>query len=466
MLGLGEILGILFVPIVLIRKRPPVSAIAWSLTVIFIPYLGVLLFLFFGASKVKRRLRRKLFHRSRFLRAWTTSAPQKTWESPEPTWAGMDQYSLKLGAATATPGNQLHFYKDGVEAFKDKFAAIREAQHHIHLEYFILRNDRVGNELTHLLCKKAREGVEVRVLVDGVGSREATPLVRRLRAAGAKASFFLPTLLLAPRFTLSFRNHRKILICDGRAGFTGGLNIGDEYLGRLKRYPYWRDSHLRLTGPAVLALQRVFVEDWDFSSGELLVGDRYFPDPRLDGDARVQMVWSGPDQETNASRETFFAVITAARTRLWIMTPYLVPDTALLTALKCAAIRGVDVRIITQSRPPDHWVTYWAGRYFWDEFLACGIRFFEYTHGMMHAKVMLADGEWGSVGSANLDIRSMRLNFEMNCHIHSTPHVKKLEKQFQNDLAHCREVTTADFNRRSLGMQLCENVCRLFSPLL
>jgi len=360
----------------------------------------------------------------------------------------------------------MKFYKDGIEAFKDKFEAICQARHHVHLEYFILRNDRLGAEITDLLCKKSAEGVEVRVLLDAVGSRKAKSLVRRMREGGVKADFFLPAGIFSPRFTFGMRNHRKILVCDGKVGFMGGLNIGDEYIGRAVPHHSWRDTHLRLIGPGVLALQRVFVEDWDFSSGELLVGDQYFPSPLFNGDARVQMVWSGPDQEYNASHETYFAAITAARKRLWIMTPYFIPDNALLTGLRSAALKGVDVQILTQSYPPDHWITYWAGRYFWDEMLACGIKIYTYSHGMMHSKVMLVDGAWASVGSANLDIRSMRLNFEINCHIHTAQHVKELEEQFQRDVENSMEITLAQFNCRSMGVQVCENVCRLFSPLL
>ena len=463
---IGEWIGVLFVPVVLIRKKHPVSAWAWCLTVIFIPYLGVLLFLVFGASRVRRRLRRKLIHRSRFLRQWTGSRHDSVNAVSTPTWGGMDQYTIRVGAAPASDGNDIRLYSDGCRAFEEKFEAIRNARHHVHLEYFILRNDSTGRALIDLLLKKTAEGVQVRLLVDGVGSREARPFVKELRQAGAKAMSFLLPRLFSSRFTLGLRNHRKILVCDGKIGFMGGLNVGDEYMGKDPSFGYWRDTHVKVTGPAVLSLQRVFVEDWDFASGELLVGDDYFPEPLLNGDARLQIVWSGPDQENNATRETFFAAITAARKRLWIATPYLVPDGALLAALRSTALRKADVRILTQSYPPDHWITYWAGRYFWEELLSCGARIYEYQKGMMHAKVAIADSSWACVGSANLDIRSIRLNFEVNCHIHTPNVIAELESVFEEDLNHATEIKLHDFRRRPWRMQLAENVCRLFSPLL
>ncbi len=462
----GEILGLGLVPLVLVRKRNPVSAVAWCLAVLFIPYLGALFFLVFGASRVKRRLRRKLYHRSQFLRLWVAQRSRMEGGAAGDSWAGMSAYALRVGAAPDTTGNAVTLYEEGVRAFEDKFAAIRAAQRHVHASYFILRDDAAGAEFMDLLCAKASAGVEVRLLVDAVGSRGADHLLARLRAAGGRAALFMPSQLLSGRFTVGLRNHGKILVCDGRVGFVGGLNVGDEYLGRVPRFGRWRDTHLRVAGPAVLALQRVFVEDWDFASGELLTGDSYFPDPGMEGEAHVQVIWSGPDQEHNASRETFFAAITAARRRLWIATPYLVPDGALLAAIRSAALRGVDVRILTQSSPPDHWMTYWAGRYFWEELFSAGVRIHEYRRGMMHAKVMLADGAWACVGSANLDIRSIRLNFEINVHLHTPALVAELETVFERDLRAAREVSPGTFRHRSWRAQLAENVCRLFSPLL
>lgn len=460
----GYVLGFVFVPIVLMRKKNPVSAISWTLAVIFIPYLGVLSFLILGASYVKRRLRKKIFHRSRFLREWTMKSLAE--EISSATWADMNRYSSRVGGAPACNGNEIELYKDGKQAFKDKYAAIRAAKHHIHLEYFILRNDETGRTLIDILCKKAAQGVKVRLLLDGIGSLGTRSLIRKLQNAGGKTASFLPAQLFSPRFTMGLRNHRKILICDGTVAFIGGLNIGDEYLGKVRTFGYWRDTHMKIRGPAVLSLQRVFAEDWDFAAKELISGDTYFPSPWSEGKTQLQIVWSGPDQEENATREIFFAAFTSARKTLWVCTPYFVPDSALLTALIAAARRGVDVRILTQSYPSDHWLTYWAGRYYWENLLNVGARVFEYKKGMMHAKIVIADGAWACVGSSNLDIRSLRLNFEVNGNILSAEDVKKVEEMFLEDQKHSKEITLGVFNKRPVGEQLLENVCRLFSPLL
>lgn len=470
---LGYLLTLAFIPVVLIRKRQPSAALAWCLAIILLPYLGTFLFLLIGVPKVDRKLRKKQFHRSRFIRQWIDSTADQAHHPHPPEhpveshgWAGMDRLAAIVGAVKVSGKNDTTLYHEGTSAFRDKMDAIRDAKHHVHAEYYILRADHTGRAFVDLLCDKAAEGLEIRLLVDAIGSRSAKKLLKKLRRAGGKAELFLPMRPWRRRFVVNLRNHRKILICDGKVAFTGGLNIGDEYLGRSKRFGFWRDTQMRILGPAVLALQRVFVEDWDFSSGEFLSGAKYFPNPAATGEERLQIVWSGPDHDYNAVREVYFAAVTQAQDRLWITTPYFVPGEAFFSGLKSAALRGVDVRILTQSSPPDQWIAYFAARYYWRELLEYGVRIFQYTKGMIHAKVVLADGAWASVGSANMDIRSLNLNFEVNCLIHSKPLIEKLEAQFMADLDVAEEVLLDDLRKRPLRFQLAENVCRLLSPIL
>lgn len=460
----GYIFGFLFIPIILARKKHPVSAWAWCLAVSLIPYFGIFLYFIFGAFRIHRRLKPKLYHRSKFLRQWVPHQHQVAGKALEKTWEDMGVYAMKVGGSAITDGNETKLYFNGIDAFKDKFEAIQNAKHHIHLQYFIFRNDQTSRSLIALLCEKARAKVQVRLLVDAIGSRGCQPLIRELQKAGGHAHLFLPASF-SNRFMVGLRNHRKLLIVDGKIGFMGGLNVGDEYIGKGWR-SYWRDTHMRIMGAAVLALQRSFVEDWDFAAHELLTGDEYFPYPSFNGKIRLQVVGSGPDQEHNASHETYFAAVTASRKRLWLSTPYLVPDSALLAGLRSAALKGVDVRIVTQSYPPDHWITYWAGRYFWEDLLAHGVRIFEYEKGMMHSKLMIIDSAWASVGSANFDIRSMRLNFEVNCHVHSKELIEELEAMYEKDLKVSKEVSQTTFIHRPLKEKFFENFCRLFSPLL
>jgi cardiolipin synthase len=282
---------------------------------------------------------------------------------------------------------------------------------------------------------------------------------------GGKCSVFLPLNPLRRRVQVNMRNHRKIMVVDGQVAFSGGLNIGDEYLGKVPRYGFWRDTHLQVRGPAVAGLQRIFTEDWDFAAGEDLDGARYFPKVKPTGGHTVQVIHCGPDQEVNSIREVYFAAILRARRRLWIATPYYVPDAGLRDALCLAGYMGIDVRLLCQYRP-DKWVPLFAGRYYWDEALRAGVRIYQYTKGMMHAKVVMVDGEWASVGSANFDNRSLYLNFEANCLLYNRELVKELEDAFLNDLRDSIELQPTVYANRPLSGRVVENACRLLSPVL
>jgi cardiolipin synthase len=261
------------------------------------------------------------------------------------------------------------------------------------------------------------------------------------------------------------RNHRKILVVDGRIGFTGGLNIGDEYLGKVGRFGFWRDTHMRIEGPAVRELQRVFVEDWDFAAGETLQTSPYFPELAGEGVLPVQVIDSGPDREDKAIREIYFAAILQARRRVWIASPYFVPDAGLLDALCLAGFLGVDVRLLCQFSP-DKWIPFFAGRYYWNDVLKAGVKVYQYAKGMMHSKVVLVDGEWASVGSANLDNRSLYLNFELNCLIPAPSAVHELEQAFLQDLTDSIRLEREVFARRPFAGRVIDNACRLLSPVL
>jgi cardiolipin synthase len=374
--------------------------------------------------------------------------------------------ATRLGSYPPQAGNRVTLYHETQTAFADLCDAIRDARQHVHLEYFIIHPDETGRQVLDLLTEKAKAGVEVRLLFDAVGSRRLNRrAVAALLGAKGRCCSFLRVSLLRRRIQFNMRNHRKIAVIDGQVGFIGGANIGNEYLGKNPKFGYWRDAQLRLRGPAVAALQGIFVEDWDFASDENLRGGAYFPELPPAGDAVVQIVESGPDQDTNRIRELVFAAITMARERLWIASPYVVPDQGILDALRFAARLGVDVRILS-PRTPDHWLTYFAGRYYFANLMAEGVQLYEYTKGMMHSKIILVDSQWASVGSANLDNRSLHLNFEANCILHSRDLVAELEKAFQHDLRDAARLEPHAFRRRSFTGRLLENACRLLSPIL
>lgn len=462
------VLLLAFIPWILAIKRDSISALAWCLLVILVPLFGAVLFFLFGYQNVQRPLKRKRAHRRRYReRQVDGPLPGKRIQDGHPVdgYERLGELAVRLGASPTVGGNEVEFFTEGRPAFDAMIAAIDGAKHHVHLESFIFRSDRLGRQFLDLLARKARAGVEVRLLTDGIGTRGLRWWhTRDARRAGVKVIAFLPVSLIRRRLQVNLRNHRKLLICDGRVGFAGGLNVGVEYLGEgpLGR---WRDTHLRIQGPSVEAMQRVFVEDWDFAAGEPLLGNKYFPDLPPAGDVAAQVIASGPDEELKPIREIYFAAIAKSRKRLWITSPYYVPDQGIRDALCMAAMSDVDVRLLLPQQP-DHLIAHFAARYYLPDLLQAGVKVYMYRPGFIHAKVVLMDGQWASVGSANLDNRSLLLNFEANCLFHGAKVVSRLEEQFRRDLEDSVLIDRKDFAKRPLAGRLAENICRLFAPVL
>jgi cardiolipin synthase len=502
---LSMVLLVVTIPWILLTKRDSTSAVAWCLLVFFVPIFGSIFFVLFGYQHIHRRLKRKRKHKKLFGLAHAgppgDSADMRDADQPDAVWHGMSTLAMRFGAFSVSRGNTVCFYHEGTPAQQAIREAIASARHHIHLEYFIFQPDETGRAMLDLLCEKAKQGVQVRLLYDAMGSRRLRGrTLMSLRDAGGKCREFLPLNPLRRRIQVNMRDHRKILVVDGRVAFTGGLNIGDEYLGRVPRFGFWRDTHLRVEGPGVADLQRVFVEGWDFAAEEDLRGPEYFPPPmtsqlrggegerKRGGEEQIrpiapspsgplsdsgsplpncmlQVIPSGPDMEMKSIREVYFAAVLRARRRLWIASPYFVPDAGLLDALCLAGYLGVDVRLLCQHHP-DKWIPFFAGRYYWSDVLAAGVKVYQYTKGMMHSKVVLVDGEWVSVGTANMDNRSLHLNFEVNCLIYSAAAVAELEAAFCRDLTDSILLDPRVYDRRPLPGRLVENASRLLSPVL
>ena len=464
---LHTLLFVVVIPFVLFKKRDPTVAVAWCLVVLLMPILGSLLFWAFGFNYVQRRVKRKQRHKGRYQEHHPPARREAARGGDPEQLHPLARLASAVDAFPVSGGNGVVLYHETEEAYAGILEAVRAANHHVHLEFFIFRSDDTGRRLVELLIDKARQGVEVRLLYDAVGSLLFgwSRLLGRLESAGGKAAVFLPVNPVRSWIQVNLRNHRKVVIVDGRVAFTGGMNIGDEYLGLSKEFGYWRDSMLRLEGPAVAGLQRVFTEDWDFATREALTGEAYFPAVEAVGEEAVQVVESGPDQEPNSIREVYFAAILAAKKRLWIATPYFVPDGGILDALRLARMRGVDVRLLGLLWP-DHRTTYYAGRFYWSDMLAVGVRVYQYKRGMMHAKVVVVDDDWAMVGSANLDNRSLHLNFEIGCLLYSEDLVAQLARRFERDFEESIPLDPWAFGQRPMAMKLIENACRLFSPIL
>jgi cardiolipin synthase len=374
--------------------------------------------------------------------------------------------ALALGEPPPTGGNAVELLLEGRAAFERMFEAIDAATHHVHMEMYIFRDDRLGRALLERLERKARAGVEVRLLLDYLGSWNRWRIVRRLRKAGGRGALFLPVFPFGKRFLPNLRNHRKILVCDGRVAFFGGLNVGAEYLRSRRDGADWSDAHLGVRGPAVPDVQAVFAEDWDFATGERLEGAEYYPPVERAGDESVQVVSGGPDRKINPVRHVLLSAIGQARRRLWIASPYLVPDPGLRDALRVAALSGVEVHLMTQGYAPDNWLAHHAGRYYYPDYFDAGIRIHEYMAGTMHAKLALFDDDAAIVGSANLDNRSLYLNFEMLGIFTSPRTVRAVAERYLAMRGACREVTAASFATRPLRGRVAEGLCRLLGPLL
>lgn len=472
-----------FIIWVLMTKSDSNSAVAWCLLLFFVPFLGVIMYLLFGYQHVRRRLNRKRRHKAAYhdppapktytsFTQWAHDQKPPPGPPSEPSTMGLAALAAKFGASPVTDGNRVDFYVNGPPAFDAMIEAIRGARHHIHLEFFIVEPDRLGKRFRTELMKKAAEGVKVRLLYDAMGSRRLSRrFLAPLHKVGGQSSAFLSLSLWRRRFQVNMRNHRKILIVDGEVGFIGGLNIGDEYMGESKYFGYWRDTHLRIHGPAVVDLQRVFFEDWDFAADEHIgEGDDdddspYFRAKAGGGSFPLQIIDSGPDQDYKAIREVLFAALLKAKRRLWIATPYFVPDSGLLDALRLAAFSGIDVRILFQKKP-DRWIPFFAARYYFPDVMKAGVKVYQYAKGMMHAKVVVIDDEFASVGTANFDNRSMFLNFEVNCLLYSPEAVRILAEMFERDFSDSRLIDPIKFEKRPFLARLAENACRLLSPVL
>jgi cardiolipin synthase len=469
----GYVLAFVLILRVVMDRRDSSATLAWIMVIAFLPYVGALLFFLIGRTRVWRRKRRRQRYRRAFLQALDglpRTAALCDASASLPDLPGPAAEIARVGACVAgsplLPGNRVEVLIDANRTYHLMEEAIRGAEHHVHMMSYVFRNDEAGTRFRDALVEKARQGVQVRLLVDAVGSHGLpSSFVRPLLAAGGKFGRFMPVLPLRPHWRPNLRNHRKILVVDGRIGFAGGLNVGDEYRGRKKRFAPWRDTHVRLEGAATLRLQEVFLEDWLFATDEDVFDPVYFPEREPAGADLVQVIGSGPDEPNATIHAVFFTAITQAHHSVFVTTPYFVPDLAVLTALKSAAWRGVDVRLLVPGKS-DLPLVRLAGRSYHRELLEAGVKIYEHRPGILHAKTMVVDRAWSSIGSANMDIRSFRLNFEVNVLVSGEGMARQLEEIFLADIARARPVDLRAIARKPRRARFFEAVARVLSPAL
>ncbi|GIP39994.1 cardiolipin synthase [Paenibacillus sp. J31TS4] len=454
--------------VILLEFRYPSKTVAWLLVLFIFPILGFIMYVLLGrrfAHGLQRRRRQKA------EKAYEESGG--TGESVDAAGSGRPEGDprllrllARLPGSRAVPGNDVRILTNAEETYGAILEAMEQARDHIHLEYYTVRDDGIGRVFLSLLERKAREGVRVRLLYDGIGSHTLSrSSLAKLSEAGAEIGCFLPPLLAFVDSRINYRNHRKLVVVDGRIGFLGGINIGDEYLGKDPKLGFWRDTHMQLRGHAVRELQRTFLIDWAFVRREPLTGGGFFPEPDRAGSQWVQMITSGPDGRWDPILEAVVAAIHTARRRVLIATPYFSADNGLLMALKLAALSGVEVTVLLPGRP-DSRIVYCATLSYLKELLQAGVRFYRYQKGFLHAKVMVVDDSFASVGTANMDMRSFYTNFEMNAVIFDRGTVDRLMKDFEDDLENSEEIEREVFLARPRWQRGKELLCRLISPLL
>lgn len=457
--------------VILLEKKDPSRTIAWLLVLMLLPLFGFLFYMLFGKSfRKKHRAKRKglndLDRMEKAAEIQNALMPYMSFDSDASQLnKGLIQLLLKNANAAFSLQNEVEVLTNGQNKFDYLIDKIANAKHHIHLEYFIIKDDAIGTVIADLLVEKALKGIEVRVIYDDVGSWAlGKGYINRLKNAGVQIHPFFEVVLPVFSRELNYRNHRKIAIVDGEVALIGGLNIGDEYIGGGKKFKFWRDTHLAIKGEAVYALQNIFLNDWYFVSGELLENECYFPTVEVKSQSLVQIAASGPDLKWKCILQAFYKMISGAKEKLYIESPYLVPEESLLMGLKTAALSGVDVRIVIPS-VSDHFFVYWASQSHIEALLEAGVKIYSYEKGFIHSKIVMVDGQCASVGTANLDIRSMEINFEVNAFLYDKDLLARLEEDFDNDLMDSVEISLEKFKKRKWAKKVLESIGRLVSPL-
>lgn len=477
---LGEVIyaiNVILAIIIIFRQRRDIAAIwAWLLVLLFLPVVGFLIYAFLGRQlpkgklfKVKSDVQLQLDELLVRQRAQLGNE-----DLPADLVSNSVQSLVKMfvtaNHAFLARKNRVRILTDGKQLFHEMIEDMERAQSSIHIEFYTFYNDQIGQKIRDLLVRKAQAGVEVRVLYDPFGSLGTyRSFFKPLLAAGGHAEAFLARSAIFD-FRLNFRDHRKIVVVDGKVGYVGGFNVGDQYLGRKEKFGYWRDTHLRVTGSAVFGLQGRFILDWNATAKSgLLPADRiepqYFPITRVKGDTNMQIVSSGPDSELQQIKMGYIKLIQTAKQRVWIQTPYLIPDDSVMDALRIAVMSGVDVRIMIPNMP-DHPFVYRATQYYAHELAKIGVKIYYYEHGFMHAKTMVVDDRFASVGSANLDYRSFKLNFEVNAFLYDEKIALQLAQFFEEDQRLSRLITAEMFAQQSFILRFKQSFSRLLSPIL
>ncbi len=466
---------ILGITIIFFQRRDPTSVWAWLLLLYFIPIVGFFLYLVIGHDYHKSKMFRIKEvedelngaikkQENRIFNNEFSISDERVRE-----YSDLVLFNLETSSAIYSEDNKVKVFTDGNAKFDDLIEEMKKATKFIHIQYYIISKGELFDRIFEVLKKKVAQGVEVRVLYDSMGGRDlGRKNVKRMKQAGIKVGEFFPAFLGRFQMRFNYRNHRKIVVIDGKYAYVGGFNVGDEYISKKKKFGYWRDTHLKIEGAAVNDLHIRFLLDWNYTAKENLFGiEKYFNNKPLhyNRNVGVQIISSGPDSKRQEIRDNYLRLINKAKERIYVQTPYFIPDDSVLQALKIAALSGVDVRLMIPCKP-DHPFVYWATYSYAGDLIDAGVRCYCYEAGFLHAKGMVVDGLVSCYGTANMDRRSFALNFEVNAVVYDPDVSWQLEKKFLEDLTKCREITRFNYNRRTLWIRFKEQISRLLAPLM
>ncbi len=450
--------------VVITENRNPVKTLAWVMVLVFLPVIGFVLYVFFGMDMRRTRIigKRSL---SKLSQKPLLNFADYAVSTPPAPYEKLVSMMKKASFSYLLGDNKVQVFVDFPMMLQDMLRSIASAKHHIHVQFYIFMDDAVGRFLRDVLIDKARQGVKVRLLYDDVGSWKAkNRFFREMKEAGIEVYPFGEVKFAALSQRVNYRNHRKVVIVDGEVGYIGGMNVAERYYNGVS-WGRWRDTHLRIDGMAVNALQMSFFVDWYYATRELVSNAVYFPKVRRQGNTDMQIVTSYPMGEWKTIMQGLLQVISQSRRYLYIQTPYFLPTEPILMALRNAALAGVDVRLMVPLRG-DSLLVDLASHSYYKEAMTAGVKIYQYEAGYLHSKVVLADDNFVTVGSTNIDFRSFEHNFEINAFIYDPEVVREMKRIFMNDLEHSRRVVASEWKKRPLWNRFWESLVRLLSPLL
>lgn len=462
------------ITIIFLERKDPSTTIAWVMIIFIVPIIGVIFYLLFSQNIARKKLFRLTVQEEEFVNKLLDDQIEemrngefKYSRKEEETWHSLIALNQTYAKAYLTQENNVEIMNNGINMFNYLLNDIKYAKEYVNVEYFIVKNDDTGKRLLQSLIDAAKRGIRVRFLVDALGtSKLDRNLVKELTDNGGQIAYFFSPKFFKINLRFNYRNHRKIVVIDGRVGYVGGFNIGNEYLGKKKKFGHWRDTHFRIRGRAVGDANARFILDWRMTSKENLgLEQAYYDFSKPSGNTTMQIVSSGPDTEKQEVKHAYLKMINSAKKNIYIQTPYFVPDQSIFTALQTAALSGVDVKLMIPSIR-DHIMVYWATYYYCGLLLQAGVKVYIYDNGFLHAKTISVDKEVCSVGSANFDIRSFRLNFETNAFIYDSNVTAEMDSFYDEDLEHCRELTLEMYEQRSAWIKFKEGIAKLLSNIL